>query len=209
MGTTSYTSPTTINKAKLGRAGIALILVGVIALSIVASIFIFISLFPLKHREYVQTISAQFEVDEALVFAVIKAESNFKQNAVSNAGAVGLMQIMPSTARYIGARLNMHNLQTATNAEIVHMLKQPQTNILLGVYYISYLKQRFNKSECRASNLELVLAAYNAGEGNVSKWLKDKRFSKDGKSLSNIPYRETANYLKRVMRFKRIYNQRL
>ena len=77
-------------------------------------------------------------------------------------------------------------------------LKNPKENILLGVTYLIYLS---NKFDCETT----LLAAYNAGEGNVSNWLKNKAFSKDGKSLDVIPFNETKVYIKRVINYKKTY----
>ena len=113
-------------------------------------------------------------------------ESNFDADAESSVGACGLMQIMPKTFEWLtgdehlGEHLNKR------------MLFDPETNIKYGTYYLSYLYKKFDR------NTNTVLAAYNGGEGNVAKWLKDPAYSDDGKNLKDIPFKETKNYVSKV-----------
>lgn len=126
-----------------------------------------------------------------LVYSVIKAESGFSETAVSEAGAVGLMQIMPSTAQFVCERENI-----AFEAE---RLKEGEYNVMLGCKYLDYLFSRF-------SDVKTALAAYNAGEGIVSAWLKNNEYSDDGITLKEIPYRETKHYVKKVLKYQKIYS---
>lgn len=128
-------------------------------------------------------------VEPALVYAVIKAESGFSEKAESRAGAVGLMQLLPSTAQFIAEKNHVEYSP--------ERLKESGYNVRLGCMYLGYLLERFGE--------ETALAAYNAGEGTVLKWLKDPRFSPDGERLSEIPYPETARYVKKVIKFRKIY----
>ncbi len=126
----------------------------------------------------------------ALVYAVIKAESSFREDAVSRAGAVGLMQIRPATAEFICAKKGI--------AFDASRLKEGEYNISVGCMYLEYLMGRFTV-------LETALAAYNAGEGKVCEWLKNKAYSADGTVLQQIPYPETAAYIKKVAKFRKNY----
>lgn len=138
------------------------------------------------YRQYVETCG----LNDMLVYSVMKAESGFREDAVSRAGAVGLMQIMPATAEFVCERRGV-----AFEAE---QLKNGEYNVKIGCWYLAYLLERFPVTET-------ALCAYNAGEGTVAAWLKDKQLSKDGITLSEIPYEETREYVKKVIKFQKIY----
>ncbi len=150
--------------------------------------------YPLNYRDSITLRSKQFNLEPELVASVINAESGFDKGAVSSKGAVGLMQLMPKTAVFVGDMLG-ENVDTKS-------LTQSDTNIKLGCCYLEYLKEKFEDEK-------VVLASYNAGEGVVSRWLADKRFSPDGKTLTEIPYKETREYIKKVQQGKSIYKNRL
>lgn len=148
---------------------------------------------PMKYSEQVTKYSRIYELDEYLVYSVICAESGFNKDAVSSAGAKGLMQLMPDTALWLKDKYNIE-----TDPE---NLFNPDTNIMLGCCYLSYLMDRFD------NNTNLVLAAYNGGEGNVKKWLNDEKYSSDGINLTYIPYEETRNYVKKVSTYFKLYKE--
>lgn len=139
--------------------------------------------YPREYSEYVTEYSDEYNVPEPLIYAVIYTESKFDQNAVSSAGAVGLMQLMPDTMDWL-SRLKGESAPTGDIAD-------PKTNIKYGTYYLSYLYDRFG-------NWETAIAAYNAGHGRVGGWLEDSRYSDDGITLKTIPITETKNYVNRV-----------
>jgi len=147
-------------------------------------------MYPLEYKEQVIETSISFDVNPYLVFAVIKIESDFNEKAESNKGAKGLMQLTPKTAEYMAEKIGIEEFD----------LINPKDNLLLGVAYISYLTKRFE-------NLDTVICAYNAGEGNVSKWLKDSKYSSDGKNLQNVPFEETERYLKKFQKTFLKYNK--
>lgn len=120
-----------------------------------------------------------------MVAAVIKTESNFKPDAKSNKDAYGLMQITPSTAQWAAKEMGIQDYEE-------NMLLDPEFNIKMGCWYIDNLKKEFN------GDINLVLAAYNGGRGNVQKWLSSSDHSKDGKNLYYIPFKETDEYIKKV-----------
>jgi Soluble lytic murein transglycosylase and related regulatory proteins (some contain LysM/invasin domains) len=153
--------------------------------------FIYNSLYPLKYESYIYEYSKEYNVDPYLVMAMIKTESKFDRYAVSQQGAMGLMQITKTTSKWIA------KLTDDTDFE-VNDLYDPETNIKMGVFYISNLMDEFDTTE-------LALAAYNAGSGTVTGWLKSADVSSDGKTLNYIPYAETSNYLKKVQNDERIY----
>ena len=148
--------------------------------------------YPLPHKETVFRFSAENGLNNALVYAVIKTESNFNPQAVSQKGAKGLMQITESTAKYIAKLKNVDKYD----------LFDENTNIEFGCFYLAYLSERF-------SSTDLAIVAYNAGEGNVCKWLNNPKYSDDKKSLKAIPFPETRAYLKKVKKtfekYKNLY----
>ncbi len=152
---------------------------------------IVVQLFPFKYTEYIWETAEEFHIDPYLVLGVIKTESNFDENAVSKSNAMGLMQITASTARDCMKKSGKHFSMDA--------LFEPKTNIYLGTYYLSYLLERFD------GKTETALAAYNAGEGTVRKWLKDSAYSKDGKTLYSIPFSETKTYNQKIRLYRNIY----
>lgn len=130
-----------------------------------------------------QRAAQKYDVPVSLLKAIGKAESNFNANAVSGAGAQGVMQLMPATAKSLG-------VTDSFDAE---------QNIMGGAKYIKQMLDRYD------GNVKLALAAYNAGSGNVSKWLQDRNYSDDGKTLKDIPYPETKKYVKKVTLVQKIY----
>lgn len=129
-------------------------------------------------------------LDPYLVYAVIKAESGFDEDAISRSGAVGLMQLRPATAQFICERSGIEYER--------EKLSDGEYNIRLGCLYLKYLLEKFPVRET-------ALAAYNAGEGTVSDWLSDASLSKDGLNLIRVPYPETRGYLKKIKNFRKIY----
>ena len=128
----------------------------------------------------VLTAAGTYGVSPAMVLAVIRTESDFYQDALSSAGAVGLMQLLPQTFAYLREEKLNENLPD-------NDIWKPQVNIRYGTYYLSYLFSRFG-------NWPVTLAAYNAGEGRVEQWLSDSTLS-DGVNLFDIPYPETKHYV--------------
>ncbi len=142
-------------------------------------------MYRLAYVEEIQTYAVEFSLDPCLVAAVIHTESRGNASAVSPKGAVGLMQIMPATGAWIAEKLEIAGYTEAA-------LTRAPENIRLGCWYLRYLIDRYGDET-------LALAAYNAGPGNVDKWLADERYSANG-ALTNIPFPETANYVVRVQK---------
>lgn len=134
--------------------------------------------------------SEEFDVDPALVCSIIFTESKFDADAVSNKGAVGYMQVTPSTASFILQNINLK--KENGDPLTVEDLKDPEANIILGTWYLKYLSEMFE------GDLENTLCAYNAGPNKVKQWLANEDYSLDGKNLVYIPYRETSEYVSRV-----------
>ena len=151
-------------------------------------------LYPYPYQEEVRQFSEEYHVDSDLVVAVIKTESNFKQEAKSHRGAVGLMQIMPDTGKWIAKRLGDEEFSVAK-------LREPETNIRYGIWYLSELQQEFEH------NPILVLAAYNAGRGNVKEWMKRNRWDMNFHDIDEIPFGETREYVRRVLKNQEKYQE--
>lgn len=155
------------------------------------------TLYKRDYSNYVEKYSKEYEVDQNLVYAVIKAESNFKNDAKSNKEAIGLMQIMTETAKDI---CRMTNLKFTDEKELNEKLYNPEINIKLGTYYLSYLIKKYN-------NVELAITAYNAGIGTVDNWISTGVLKSDGSDIENIPYKETNNYVRKILRDYKIYSK--
>lgn len=148
--------------------------------------------YPLKYVNYIKEYSQKYDLDPYLVMSVIRTESGFKENVRSNKNAIGLMQITPDTASWAAEKMNIYDFKDS-------MLNDPRFNIQMGCWYMKDLKNEFN------GNIDLVLAAYNGGRGNVQKWLKDSGHSYDGKNLHYIPFKETDKYVKKVKVSYKVY----
>lgn len=151
-------------------------------------------LYPRKYNEYVEKASKQFGVPEPLIYGIIRTESGFNPDAGSDAGAKGLMQLMPDTFEWLQNIYPLQQNQVLTEDD----LYDPQTNIMYGTFFLSWLLDRYTVENT-------AVAAYNAGFGAVDTWLEDGAVSSDGKTLENIPYVETANYVDRVESAKKEY----
>lgn len=151
---------------------------------------ILIRFYPNKYSDYVEKYSKEYGVDKNLIYAVIKQESNFNQEAMSQKGAKGLMQIMNDTADEIAEELGFSGMN----------LYNPEININIGTKYLADLIEKYE-------NPKLAIAAYNAGFGNVDKWISQGIIKEDGSNLEEIPYRETEMYLRRVMKNYEMYNK--
>ncbi|QIB69525.1 lytic transglycosylase domain-containing protein [Aminipila butyrica] len=149
-------------------------------------------LYPAPYLEYVEKYAVEYELDPYFLLAVIKTESRFDREAQSHKGAMGLMQLTESTAYWIAETTSMKNFSTED-------LYDPELNIWMGSWYLDNLSKEF-------SSTELVLAAYNAGRGNVKKWTDSQLISADGTDFENIPYGETVNYIKKVRINQKIYS---
>ncbi|MDP4143848.1 MAG: lytic transglycosylase domain-containing protein [Bacillota bacterium] len=154
--------------------------------------------YPMNYSDYVYKYAAQYKLDPYFVEAVIKSESNFDANAKSKKNAYGLMQITPTTAEWAAEKMGIKAFSS-------DMLYNPEFNIRMGCWYLNDLSSEFK------GNMDLVLAAYNGGRGNVKKWLNDTAHSSDGQNLDYIPFKETDKYVKKVntnySMYKKLYKR--
>ena len=153
-------------------------------------------IYPKEYKEIVNIYAGEYDVDENLVFAVIKAESNFDENAVSHKNAIGLMQIMQETAEDIITRYGID----IDKDNLIEEIKKVQNNINIGTKYLSTLLETYG-------NKEVAVAAYNAGIGTVNNWIEKGIIKKDGTDIENIPYKETNNYVRKILRNYEIYQR--
>jgi len=147
---------------------------------------------PLEYSELVEKYSQQYSVPKEIVYAVIKTESSFKSDAVSNKGAIGLMQITPDTYSWLCTK-------DTFDSDSADMLYNPEINIKAGTLFLSLLYTEYGI-------WENVYAAYNAGRSRVNEWLKDEKYNDNG-HLINIPYKETSSYIEKVTRAAEIYTE--
>lgn len=147
-------------------------------------------MYPKKYEIEIANVCNEFNIPQYTFYALVNTESSFNPQAKSNAGAIGLTQILPSTAQYICTKNNLNFSQFD--------LYKPSDNLYLGAMYLRYLLDRFNSTYTS-------LCAYNAGETVVRDWLEDERYSYDKIDLYNIPYKETNNYIKKIKNNQKIY----
>lgn len=166
-----------------------LAIASIFILTIIAAVMIVNMRFPVRHFDIV--LENAGDLDPALILAVIKTESGFREDVQSRAGAQGLMQLMPATAEEMAQQMGLVDFKPED-------VWNPEVNIALGSFYLNRLVNIFG---C----IELALAAYNAGQGRVNGWLRDPEISHDGVRLDAIPFPETYNYLRRVRRNRRVY----
>jgi len=176
------------NKArKPGRlvTWIALCLISLLILANGDSLLQFV--YSLPYREEITQKCEENQIDAGLVMSVIYSESRFRPDAESAAGARGMMQIMPVTGAWIAERLGIEDYSA-------DRLYEPALNISMGIWYMSWLEQQFDKEPAQ------VLAAYNAGPGNVKKWIEAEIWDGSQQQLENIPFNETRNYVQRILK---------
>lgn len=138
--------------------------------------------YPLAYEHIIRGHAANHGLDPALLAAVVYVESRFDPHAESSAGAIGLMQLLPDTARGIAAR-------TAGDRFVVNDLHDPEINVRYGSWYLDHLRARYG-------DLRTVLAAYHAGQGNVDRWRARG---------AGIAFPETRKYVAEVERLRRVY----
>jgi soluble lytic murein transglycosylase len=149
---------------------------------------------PLRHEDIIRQQAADKGLDPALIAGVIYTESRFRDQT-SHAGAKGLMQLLPSTAHDIARK-------SGGTAFIEGDLANPQVNISYGSFYLRYLLQRYGGNEV------LAIAAYNAGEGRVDKWIFDARHKGEAFDRArHIPFPETRHYVEQVLDVRARYRE--
>ena len=143
-------------------------------------------IYPLKYSKFVEEQSEIYEVDKALVYAVIRTESSFDPEAVSEIGARGLMQITKSTFEWAQMKMGKEFSDDSYDD-----LFDPETNIKYGTFLLSAFIKEFG-------SVDNALCAYHAGWGNAKSWLKDPEYSPDGENITNIPFKDTNWYVNKI-----------
>ncbi len=138
--------------------------------------------YPLEYEQIIRTHADNHHLDPALLAAVVYVESRFDPNARSTAGAIGLMQLLPDTAKGIA-------LRTGGRRFVVADLRDPEINVRYGSWYLDHLRTRYD-------DIRTALAAYHAGQGNVDAWLRDG---------ARIEFPETRSYVDEVTRLRDVY----
>ena len=160
-------------------------------------------LYPEISKNYVEKISKKFQVNKNLIYAIMREETHFNNRAKSHAGALGVMQLMPKTAKELHKEINKKFLDLLPLKFNKESLFDFKINIIYGVYYLSKLDKKYRKNE------EFVVAAYNAGPTPTKRWIKCTKVKT--KSFNDcVTYKETKSYLNRVLNtqeyYKKIYN---
>lgn len=147
--------------------------------------------FPLGHLETLAPLAASYQIDLALILALIRKESIFTSDARSSAGALGLMQVMPATGRQVARQLR---LELNSSRDLLN----PQFNLPIGVFYLSQLLERFQQPAVTA-------AAYNAGPQRTQRWMNEFGAQADPLWVERITYGETRDYVKSLLAFQEVY----
>ncbi len=148
---------------------------------------------PLPYYETVEKYSKEYAVPMDVIYAVMNTESSFKSDAVSDKGAIGLMQITPDTFEWLKAKMDDN---TDGDSDLLY---NPDTNIKYGTYFLSLLYTEFGV-------WDTVYAAYNAGMSKVREWLGSELYNNNGK-IVNIPYPETLSYVDKVSKASLVYRK--
>lgn len=148
--------------------------------------------FPTPHKQPVMVSAEKNAIDPAWIYGIIRRESAFNSEIRSPAGAIGLMQLMPRTAKYIGKKNGFKKTD-------YHNLTHAQNNIQLGSAYMSYLSKKYD------GNIVLATAAYNAGPHRVSRWIKGHHDFSADQWVDTIPFSETRAYVKAVLEYTTIF----
>lgn len=180
-------------KKWLGVLAVILVL-GIVAAAYLPDL-IYKKLYPLKYSEYVLKYAEEYEMDPYFIYAVIYSESRFRPDAVSHAGASGLMQLMPASFDWIKSRLKDDRKLTYEE----HIF-DPEINIQYGTYMLSLLLGEFK-------DRDVAVMAYHAGRGNIQSWLENEKYSSDGKTIHTIPKEDTQYYVDSVNKAYRIYTK--
>lgn len=151
-------------------------------------------MFPVSYKQEIKNSASHYNVDPYLIMAIIQIESKYDPSQISRKGAVGLMQVMPNTAKWIIEQAHFSKMAK-------EYLDEPDLNIELGSWYVNFLYKEFDH------NLYATIAAYNAGPGNVRKWLNEGVWDGQRETVGNIPFGETRHYVQKVLYYQEKYHK--
>lgn len=171
---------------------VLILLIGIVALLYGDRIYYKFA-YPIKYEDIIDKYAKESGVEKTLILAIIKTESGYDKNAVSSAGASGLMQMMEDAFDWTKFRMN-------DDSDISYDdIFDPEISIKYGTYMLKLLLEEYEHEE-------EAIAAYHAGRSRVNGWLSDKQYSDDGITLDKIPVKETDHYVYKVMKAWNIYN---
>ena len=150
--------------------------------------------YPRPYWPQLKSFSRKAGIDPYFALAIMREESHFNPRALSSSKAMGLMQLMPATAKYVARK---KNIELKKKEDIYN----PELNTLLGTLYLGGLSERFK------SELIYTAGSYNAGPHNMLKWIKRWKGKPLDAFVEQIPFNETKNYVKRVYRSYKLYKQ--
>lgn len=182
---------TTTNYVKLLLSLLILLIVSVIIIANSVSL-ILQTVYPKEYSSLIETYAEEYDVDKALLYALIECESGFDKNAISSVGAKGLTQITPETFKWLRSKTGESYTDDA--------LFEPEVSIKYGAFFLGMLLEEFGDTKT-------ALAAYHAGRGQVNEWLENPEYSKDSKKLDVIPFEDTSAYAQKVIRVKDLYSK--
>ncbi|SFE44140.1 soluble lytic murein transglycosylase [Paenibacillus algorifonticola] len=181
-------------RRKVARRRLFLLLFIIIVVIIVAQpAWMLKKLYPIDYKADIRASAISYQVDPHLVAAIIKAETNFQTGKVSKKGALGLMQIMPTTAKWIVEKAGFEQVTEET------LRNRADVSIELGVWYLASLHKQFDENNI------VVIAAYNAGPGKVRQWLDSGEWDGTFEEAAKIPYKETRDYVQKVVKYYNKY----
>ncbi|HZK83629.1 MAG TPA: lytic transglycosylase domain-containing protein [Desulfosporosinus sp.] len=183
------------SRSRMGKNLFILIVLACLAAIIISNIPILEKIiYPYPNKVIIEKYATQYGVDPLFVVSVIREESKFLPKSQSHKGAKGLMQLMPATAQEVAKSIGD---KTYTEEDLL----KPEKNIQYGTWYLASLQKAF------AGNTTLVTAAYNGGRGHVQEWINNGEIDPNNIRISDIPFKETRDYVGRVLKSYEKYNK--
>lgn len=183
----------TNSRRRIGSSRIKrIVIIGLAVLLVINAGDIGRFIFPLPYRQMIFREAENAGLDACLVAAIVKTESDFSPGAVSVKGARGLMQIMPETGKWVAGKKGLQGYDP-------DLLFNPEYNVQIGVWYVAELFREYR------GDTVLMLAAYNAGRGNVERWLEQRSWTGEHGSIDQIPFPETRQFIRKVLFYQQVY----